>query len=85
MTPLKPNKPDASTPLDKDMPLVEHLQDLRSCLLKSIAALAIGTAISAYNLQLIMNMLTRAATQLYYMRPAAVPCYLIYFLEEDFL
>lgn len=70
MTPLKPNKPDVNASLDKDMPLVEHLQELRSCLLKSIAALAIGTVISAYNLQHIMDMLTSEAKQLYYMRPA---------------
>lgn len=56
--------------LDKDMTLTEHLADLRSCLLKSIAALVVGTGISVYLLQDIMAVLTSAAKELYYMRPA---------------
>ena len=55
---------------DKDMTLTEHLTDLRSCLIKSIVALALGTACSAYFLQNIMDVLTSSAKQLYYMRPA---------------
>lgn len=56
--------------LDKDLTLTEHLADLRSCLLKSIAALVVGTGISVYLLQDIMAVLTSAAKELYYMRPA---------------
>lgn len=56
--------------LDKDMTLTEHLRDLRRCLLKSIAALVVGTGISVYFLQNIMDVLTSAAKELYYMRPA---------------
>ena len=55
---------------DKDMTLTEHLTDLRSCLIKSIIALVVGTACSAYFLQNIMDVLTSSAQQLYYMRPA---------------
>ncbi len=62
------NKNDVS--YDKDMTLTEHLTDLRSCLIKSIIALVVGTAFSAYFLQNIMNVLTSSAQQLYYMRPA---------------
>lgn len=56
--------------LDKDMTLTEHLRDLRRCLLKSLAALAAGTGLSVYYLQQIMDVLTSAAKELYYMRPA---------------
>lgn len=54
--------------LDKDMTLTEHLVELRSCLLKALAALVIGTASSVYFLQDIMDVLTSAAKELYYMR-----------------
>lgn len=56
--------------LDKDMTLTEHLAELRSCLLKALAALVIGTASSVYFLQDITDVLTSAAKKLYYMRPA---------------
>lgn len=56
--------------LDKDMTLTEHLAELRSCLLKALAALVIGTASSVYFLQDIIDVLTSAAKELYYMRPA---------------
>ena len=56
--------------LDKDMTLTEHLAELRSCLLKALAALVIGTASSVYLLQDITDVLTSAAKELYYMRPA---------------
>lgn len=56
--------------LDKNMTLTEHLAELRSCLLKALAALVIGTASSVYFLQDIMDVLTSAAKELYYMRPA---------------
>ncbi len=67
---MMPSKQNNDISYDKDMTLTEHLTDLRSCLVKSIGALVIGTAISAYNLQRIMDILTSAAGQLYYMRPA---------------
>lgn len=69
MLPQK-NKQFEEESLDKDMTLTEHLADLRSCLIKSIIALVLGTGISAYFLQNIMDVLTSAAQQLYYMRPA---------------
>lgn len=67
---MMPSKQNNDISLDKDMTLTEHLQELRSCLIKSIAALIIGTGISAYFLQSIMDVLTSAAKELYYMRPA---------------
>lgn len=67
---MMPSKQNNDISLDKDMTLTEHLQELRSCLIKSIAALIIGTGISAYFLQSIMDVLTSSAQQLYYMRPA---------------
>ncbi len=70
MMPQQANNQQEAISCDKDMTLVEHLQDLRSCLLKSFAALAVGTGISIYFLQNIMDVLTSAAQQLYYMRPA---------------
>lgn len=71
MMPDKQNNLDIDeVSLDKDMTLTEHLADLRSCLLKSIAALVVGTGISVYFLQDIMDVLTSAAKELYYMRPA---------------
>lgn len=70
MMPLKQNNPEEDTSYDKDMTLTEHLADLRSCLIKSIIALLLGTAISVYFLQNIMDVLTSSAQQLYYMRPA---------------
>lgn len=71
MMPDKQNNFDIDeASLDKDMTLTEHLADLRSCLLKSIAALVVGTGISVYLLQDIMAVLTSAAKELYYMRPA---------------
>lgn len=71
MMPDKQNNFDIDeASLDKDMTLTEHLAELRSCLLKSIAALVVGTGISVYFLQNIMDVLTSAAKELYYMRPA---------------
>ena len=71
MMPDKQNNLDLDeASLDKDMTLTEHLTDLRRCLLKSIAALVVGTGISVYFLQDIMDVLTSAAKELYYMRPA---------------
>lgn len=67
---MMPSKQNNDISLDKDMTLTEHLQELRSCLIKSIVALIIGTGISAYFLQNIMDVLTSSAQQLYYMRPA---------------
>lgn len=55
---------------DKDMPLAAHLAELRSCLLKSLAALLLATGISFGFIQQILDILTAAAGNLYYMRPA---------------
>lgn len=57
-------------PQDKDMPLTAHLQELRTCILKSLAALLTGSAISLFFIQDIIRILTAAAGKLYYMRPA---------------
>ena len=55
---------------DRDMSLAEHLQDLRRCLLRSLAAWAAGSALCFYHIQAIVDLLTAAAGNLYYMRPA---------------
>lgn len=70
MMPSKPNNQANDISYDKDMTLTEHLQELRGCLIKSIAALILGTGCSIYFLQDIMYILTAAAKELYYMRPA---------------
>lgn len=70
MMPNKPNNQANDISYDKDMTLTEHLQELRGCLIKSIAALILGTGCSIYFLQDIMDILTAAAKELYYMRPA---------------
>lgn len=70
MMPNKPNNQANDISYDKDMTLTEHLQELRGCLIKSIAALILGTGCSVYFLQDIMDILTAAAKELYYMRPA---------------
>lgn len=57
-------------PPDKDMPLTAHLQELRSCILKSLAALLAGSAVSLCFIQDIVCLLTSAAGNLYYMKPA---------------
>ncbi len=56
--------------IDRDMSLTEHLQDLRACLLKALAAFAAGTCVSFYFADEIMQLATSAASNLYYMRPA---------------
>lgn len=70
MMPGKQNNQANDISYDKDMTLTEHLQELRGCLIKSIAALILGTGCSVYFLQDIMDILTAAAKELYYMRPA---------------
>ena len=70
MMPSKSNNQAYDTSYDKDMTLTEHLQELRGCLIKSIAALILGTGCSVYFLQDIMDILTAVAKELYYMRPA---------------
>ncbi len=52
------------------MSLTEHLRDLRRCLLRSLAFWAVGSVLCFYHVQLIVDVLTRAAGNLYYMRPA---------------
>ena len=56
--------------LDRDMSVTEHLNDLRCCLLKSLAALAVGSGFSFWFIQQIIDVLTAPVRQLYYMRPA---------------
>ena len=56
--------------VDRDMSLTEHLTELRSCVLKSLAALVAGTGVSFYYLEQIIAALTAPAGQLYYLRPA---------------
>lgn len=70
MMPGKQNNQANDISYDKDMTLTEHLQELRGCLIKSIAALILSTGCSIYFLQDIMDILTAAAKELYYMRPA---------------
>lgn len=52
------------------MTLTEHLGELRSRLLKSLAALTMCTVISWAFIDGIMAFLTAPAENLYYMRPA---------------
>ena len=56
--------------IDRDMSLAEHLTELRSCLVKAGAALVVGTAVSFYYLEQIIEALTAPVGQLYYLRPA---------------
>ena len=56
--------------IDRDMSLTEHLTELRSCLLKALAALVAGTGVSCYYLEQILSALTAPAGKLYYLRPA---------------
>lgn len=56
--------------VDRDMSLAEHLTELRSCLVKTGAALVAGTAVSFYYLEQIIETLTAPVGQLYYLRPA---------------
>lgn len=56
--------------VDRDMSLTEHLTELRSCLLKALAALVAGTGVSFYYLEQIIAALTAPAGKLYYLRPA---------------
>lgn len=55
---------------DKTMTLTEHLGELRTRILRSLAALAVGTIISSVFIHDIMAVLTAPAANLYYMRPA---------------
>ena len=56
--------------VDRDMSLAEHLTELRSCLVKAGATLVVGTAVSFYYLEQIIEALTAPVGQLYYLRPA---------------
>ena len=63
---------DNGSPLNNDdsMTLTEHLGELRTRILRSLAALAAGTCISGAFIDEIIAVLTAPAANLYYMRPA---------------
>lgn len=55
---------------DGSMSLIEHLEELRWRIIRSLIAIAIGSAVSYYFVQDIMHVLTTPAGKLYYMQPA---------------
>lgn len=56
--------------IDKDLPVSEHLRQLRRCLLICTTALILGIAFSFYFIENVIALLTQEVGQLYYMRPA---------------
>lgn len=56
--------------IDKDLPISEHLRQLRRCLLICAGVLTLAMAGSFYFIETIITVLTREVGQLYYMRPA---------------
>lgn len=62
---------------EASMPLVGHLTELRSRLIKSLAALALCTVLSGLHIAEIMHFLTAPAGTLYFLKPAEA--FLIYF------
>lgn len=58
-------------PVEKEgQSVVEHLQDLRSCLIKSLLALVVGIIVCFAFIEPLIALLTAGAGELYYMRPA---------------
>lgn len=53
-----------------DMPLVDHLQELRSRIIKAVIAIGIGFTISYFYAEQLINFITAPAGKLYYMSPA---------------
>ena len=54
---------------DGTMPLLEHLEELRSRIIKSLLAIAFGSCVAYFFLDQITNLLTLPVGKLYYMRP----------------
>lgn len=67
---------DNHTP-DGEMSWQGHLTELRSRLIKSLIAIAVGMVLSAFYIDPLMALLTRYADKLYFMRPAEA--FMIYF------
>src|SRR4030095_5344826 len=66
------------------MSLIEHLGELRSCLLRSLLALAVGTALTLYFSKEIFELLTRPLTQVLpperrFMATTPFEAYVVYF------
>ena len=54
---------------DGTMPLLEHLAELRSRIIKSLLAIALGSCVAYFFLDQITQLLTLPVGKLYYMRP----------------
>ena len=64
------NEADKNTPDDGTMSLVSHLTELRSRIIKSLIAVAIGSCISYLFIEEIMSFMTKPVGKLYYMQPS---------------
>ena len=70
LTPEKPQSEEDTELIDDGtMSLTAHLEELRSRLIKSLVAIAIGSVISYFFLDEIMHYLTLNVGKLYYMKP----------------
>ena len=55
---------------DGSMSLTKHLEELRTRIIRSLQAIAVGSAISYFYIEQIIEYLTKPAGKLYYMQPA---------------
>lgn len=67
--PAQDEQEKVSTEDDGTMPLLEHLAELRSRIIKSLLAIALGSCVAYFFLDQITQLLTLPVGKLYYMRP----------------